>query len=256
MQMIKIVKLLIIYLGISFFIGSDIHAMISQPSELAEITNSDEKEQTSEISDKSNLNAFLKLLEEYRPNAPWITQEFMHLSLEEFDVAWEKVVELLTNENKRWFYFCDREQDFNAESYWQQCEWQCRYYDAWLTKVRVNIDKLELTYKNKYSFENSISILEYWKLTGQKVLTYYQFYAFYIDCLSHFFCQSVDFAHQSRSDISFYFTCIVVAKLCLEKMNKLMQRIKPSKFYATYKLTLKRYQEVFNLLEAEHANRF
>jgi hypothetical protein len=209
-------------------------------------------------SPENELVPFLDLLHEYRLNAPWVTQELMELPVEEFEGAWQEVVDILTKTERQWFYFCDKEQDFDSDQYRHKCLWQCHYYDSWLNRVCIDLAQAELVYKtNQSNSKNIIPIFDYWQIMNQLgsesgMVAYQQFYAFYIDCLSYIFCQAVDYAYQSRSALNAYCACLATSKVCLEKISKLMNHIKASKFYATYHLTLKRYHEVVSLLEEEY----
>jgi hypothetical protein len=194
------------------------------------------------------LAAFLQLLQDYRPHAPWITEELLELSFVDFEQAFAEVVTLLTKAEKRWFYFCDKLQDYDQDKYWQQCLWQCMYYTQWLERLYV-VPNGELLYKETDSTPVPVlacPLAEYKALAVIDTL-----YAFYADCLAHFFCFSVDYASRERDNIQVYISCWLTGKLCLEKLEKVVERLKDTPFYGAYHLTIKRYQEVYALLDEE-----
>lgn len=215
---------------------------------------------TGQSTGSAKLTAFLQLLQEYRPNAPWITQELLELSWDEFEQAFTEVVQLLTRAEKRWFYFCDKPQDYDQDAYWQQCLWQCMYYIQWLERLFI-LPSGELFYKETET--TSVPVLacpvaEYItmhtsknqdKNRGEHAL--YTLYAFYADCLAHFFCFSVDYASRERDNAQLYISCWVTSKLCLEKLEKVVEQLKDTSWYGPYYLSLKRYQEVYALLDEE-----
>ena len=205
----------------------------------------------------SQLDFFLKLLQEYRPSAPWITQELLELSFNDFEKALSAVIELLTQAEKRWFYFCDKPQGYDQDAYWQQCLWQCMYYTQWLERLYVT-SQGELFYKDSdttrvpalaCSVFEYISMMNPEKNNGDHPV--YMLYAFYADCLAHFFCLSVDYASRSREDTTLYISSWVSSKVCLERLERVLEQLQDTRWYAPYYLTIKRYQEVYRLLDEE-----
>jgi hypothetical protein len=203
------------------------------------------------------LESFLQSLQDYRPTAYWITKDFMELSIQEFEMAWKTVMDIITWPEQRWFYFCDKEQDYSEEQYWLKFLVQCQCYDAWLTQTYVDLATGELLYKEEAAknTERATSLIQYWDLLASMTpgaeQPYVPLYAFFVDCLSYFFCQSVDNAHQSLSDTATYNLCIKAAKICLNKINKYMEKLKSSKLFPVYQLTIKKYPEILELLEHE-----
>lgn len=225
--------------------------------------NSQDQEDSSseQLAQKRQLNRldlFLQLLGEYKLNAPWITKDFMELSVQEFEVAWKEVMDILTKPERRWFYFCDKEEDFYEEDYWIKFLWQCNYFDSWLNQTYVDVTTHELLYKEEAAKvpERVVPIMQYWEFMSSTLkegaeLPYMQFYAFFIDCLSYFFCKAVDNAYQVIGDTANYNQSLQVAKKCLEKINLYLTKVKTGRLHVSYQLTVKKYQEILDLLEQE-----
>jgi hypothetical protein len=225
-----------------------------------EVFSSDSEESfRSFVQSKYTLATFLQSLEQYRLNAYWITKDFMQLSVDEFEKAWLEVVTILSHPEKRWFYFCDKKDDFYEEDYWAKFLRECVLYDAWITKTYVDIATGELLYKEEADRtpERVMLLSDYWALFANKNESTVgnhpntQFYAFFIDCLSHFYCRAVDEAYYALSDTNAYNSSILAAKLCLERINRYLPKIKASHIMVSYQLTVKKYQEVIDLLEQE-----
>ncbi|MBA3954315.1 hypothetical protein H0X48_03305 [Candidatus Dependentiae bacterium] len=207
---------------------------------------------------ENSIENFMQQLQDYKPNAPWISHELLQLSLKDFERGWSEAIDMLTRSERRWFYFCDREVDFDQERYWQQCVWQCQYYDRWLKKLYVDIGSSELIVKTIQTRlpAGALSIFEYWQLTGaletnSKAAAVHKLYMFYFDCLAHFFCQSIDLASKSKDAFGLYASCWAVSKLCLKELDTIILQFADTKWYPKYQLMLKRYQEVYALLEEE-----
>lgn len=193
----------------------------------------------------------------YRPNAPWITEAFMKMSLHDFGEAFNYTMKLLTVPTKRWFYFTDSPDRFNEDDHWDACLWQCAYYEQWMKRVAMDPEGLIYKEKNKstsVSFAHIIAHIE--KQSEQKTLTemYYQFYAFYSDCLAHFFCEAVYACYSCLDDAACYKSFLSKAKTSLNKMRIILSLLKKSHFFATYKTTLDNYKNILTLLEKEKTN--
>ncbi len=206
----------------------------------------------------SRIDSFLRMLGNYKLNAPWITQEFMELPVDEFTIAWKEVMDIFTKPERRWFYFCDKEEDFYEEDYWIKFLWQCQYFDSWLNQTYIDVSTNELLYKEEAAKvpERVLPIMQYWDLMGSALKEnsdsmFLQFYAFFVDCLSYGFCKAVDSAYQMINDSAGYNQSLQVAKKCLEKINYHITKIKTERLLASYQLTVKKYQEVLDLLEQE-----
>lgn len=192
-------------------------------------------------------------LEKYRPNAPWITEELMSLDIDQFNLAFkESVIDILVPEENRWFYFCDKKENFSLNDYWYQCLWQCQYYDNWLDKLYVDSTGKLCDKEDIESEDEAISIFDYWQeiekqLENGQYMPYHQFYAFYADILSHFFCQTLEFANYSLNDPKTYKLCLSVCKKCFKQFEKIISKFKSSILYSQYHFASKRYQELLNL---------
>jgi hypothetical protein len=209
------------------------------------------------LAQAGELEKFLESLKQYRPNAPWITQDLLELPVEGFEIGWREVMLNLTQADKRWFYFCDKEQDFDQERYWHQCLWQCSYYDQWFDKLYVDAATGILVYKtiDKTLPANSFSVFDYARVA--KMMNSAQdtfladFYAFYFDCIAHFFCCSVDLAYKAQDVVEIYSKCWLIGRLCMERLETILIKNNESSWYPVYSLMFKRYQEVYALLEEE-----
>lgn len=226
------------------------------------------------------LQIFKNDLNKYKPNAPWITESYMSMNLKQFSCAFKKVIKILTVPQKRWFYFSDNSQGFNPDNFWAECLWQCVRYEEWMSKlsfsdftleslkkIKANAlnfdnldhtiqDKIQLAYKDasntRIPFIKILTDIEQLKLGKNLVNKYYQFYAFYNDCLSNFFCQSVYSCYSALDDQASYKKYLEGAKEILKKMKQNLQILKKSKlFYPSYKMTLDSYKNILALLEAE-----
>lgn len=206
------------------------------------------------IEQKSCLQLFKEDLKKYKPNAPWIIEYFMDMNLEKFGSAFKNMVKILTVPHKRWFYFSDSPKNFDPENYWAECLWQCMYYEQWMSQLSMDKDKLinkDLNHP-KIVFSKIIDNIENLGLGKNLMNKYYQFYAFYTDCLSHFFCQAVYACYGSMEDQSSYKLFLNAAKKSLSRMKQNLVILRKSKFfYPNYKMTLDSYKKILSLLEAE-----
>lgn len=206
----------------------------------------------------SELAHFMQQLQEYKPNAPWITYELLQLSVEDFEQGFSQAIDMFTQSSRRWVYFDVKQTAFDQDRYWRQCLWQCQYYDQWLKKLYVDTDTGELIIKTIQTrlSESACSIFEYWQLTGtlqsqSSIAAVHKLYMFYFDVLAHFFCQSIDLAYKSQDAIELYAQCWSVSKLCLKELEAVIAHLMDTKWYPKYQLMLNRYQEVAVLLEEE-----
>jgi len=200
------------------------------------------------------LEVFRDDLKKFKPNAPWITESFMAMNLKQFSNACSKTIKILTVPQKRWFYFSNSPVNFDLENHWAECLWQCIYYEKWMTGLSMEKDQLVFKDANhaKIPFIKIVTVIEQLGLGKNLVNKYYQFYAFYTDCLSHFFCMSVYSCYSSLDDSNSYKMFLATAKKSLSKMKQNLQILRKSKlFYPNYKLTLDSYKKILALLEAE-----
>lgn len=200
------------------------------------------------------LQNFREDLKKYKPNAPWITDSFMNMNSKQFGIAFKKIVNILTVPQKRWFYFSNSPVDFDTDKYWTECLWQSVYFEQWMSKL--SLDGTRIIYKDsdhpRVPFTKILSNIEEENLGKNLVNKYYQFYAFYIDCLSNLFCKAVYSCYSSIDDSNSYKSFIDIAKKCLTKMKQNLIMLKKSKFfYPSYKMTLDGYKNILSLLEAE-----
>lgn len=205
--------------------------------------------------ESSSLSNFVKDLRIFKPDAPWITEQLINLNLKDFKKGFKEVIELLTENNKRWFYFCDKKEDFDSKKYFLNSLWQCIYFDKWLSKLFIDISSGTLFIESSYllpdnyiTFEKYITLLESDGLIKSK---YYQFYAFYMDCLSSFFCDFIIALQESTNDIHLNLKYFSIAKKCFNKMESLLSKLRSSCFHDTYKIILRRYEEIIKLSEEE-----
>lgn len=201
-----------------------------------------------------SVEVFRSDLKKYKPNAPWITESFMDMNLMQFSNAFKHTVKILTVPQRRWFYFSDSSTNFEQDNYWAESLWQCIHYEQWMSKL--SLDKDQLVYKDaqhtKIPYIKILTNIEQSKLGKNLVNKYYQFYAFFIDCLSNFFCKAVYECYSSLDDPNTYKFSLDLAKKCLSKMKLNLQIIKKSKFfYPSYKMTLDSYKNILALLQAE-----
>lgn len=216
------------------------------------------KSDTKNLSNYNIVN-FLKDLEVYRPNAPWIIQDLMKLSFADFENAFSTIIDIFTKPDKRWFYFNDKEEGFENDDYWYQSIWQAQFYDNWLSHLYIDLKNRKLIYKSSFvilpkgivSFAQYVEISLNFPEQSKLSKSYYQFYAFYIDCFSYFFCQMILAAYKVMNENKLYNSYINIAKKCIEKINNLLLKIKSSRFYNMYYIALKKYREIIKLLEEE-----
>lgn len=219
------------------------------------------KDTTKQLPDISKqeevLPQILDLFKEYCLNAPWVTNECMELRAGEFDIVWKEIVKLLTTSENRWYYFCDKLEDFESEDHWKQCVWQCRVYDEWMHRLFIDLVTGELIIKNKGAKGSldTVSIFEYLSMMNEtenkneSVNT--QFYAFYVDCLTHLFEEYVTCVKEYADDKTLSQQYWSLAMACLDKFDKIMNKLRSTSKYNTYQLTVKRLREIILLVEEE-----
>lgn len=221
--------------------------------------NSFYEDESPKIKKTLGLKNFFKSLEEYRLNAPWVERELLCLNIQDFDLAFKEVIDIISKEDRRWWYFCDNKNDFNQDDYWNKCLWQCIHYDNWLSNVYVDLINNELIFKDNNESgapQGTVSLIQYWHIMGQdqeENSEHYinQFYVFFLDCLSHLFCESIDNAYKFTNDYDFYKNYMDTARKSLNLFEKNLKKIKASKYYQKYQLSLNRFKEILSLLEQE-----
>lgn len=200
------------------------------------------------------LTLFKEDLRIYKPTAPWITDSFMDMDFQQFGVAFKYIVKILTLPQERWFYFTHSPTGFDPENYWAECLWQCYYYERWMGSLSLTDNKLIYKDSNnqRIPFLAILARIENASMGNKLVNKYYQFYAFYTDCLSHFFCNAVYSCYESLDNVQTYKSFLGIAKKCLSKMKQNLSVLKKSKlFYPAYKMTFDNYKTILSLLEAE-----
>ncbi len=206
------------------------------------------------------LNSFKSDLKKYKPNAPWITESFMSMDLNQFNQTFKHIMEMLTNPKKRWFYFCNDPKEFEIDNHWADCLWQCIFYERWMNTVCIEdnrlIDKKWAEIKINIPFVKTLATIESLSLGENLINIYYQFYAFYIDCLSNFFCRAVYSCYSFLDDQKLYRLFLSTAKKSLAKMKSNLRIISKSKFYPSYKLTIDNYKDILMLLEEERVKAY
>lgn len=206
------------------------------------------------VKPKDQLQIFRDDLKKYKPNAPWIIENFMCMDLKQFSTAFKYTVKILTVPQKRWFYFSNSPVNFDPENHWAECLWQCVYFEQWMSGL--SMDENRLIYKDvnhiRMPFIKILTNIEQLGEGKNLINKYYQFYAFYTDCLSNFFCKAVYSCYGSMDDSNAYKLFLATAKKSLGKMKQNLIILKKSKFfYANYKMTLDSYKKILALLEAE-----
>lgn len=196
---------------------------------------------------------------EYRLNAPWITKECEQLYLEDFELVWQEIVELLTTTKKRWFYFCDKPEDFDVHDYWKYCLWQCKTFHEWLQKVYIDPQTTELLIYDKQSPESAqaVSLFDYWlaqPAVPGKETAYHQFYAFYIDCVTQVYKEYIECAQDARADAEEFRGYFSLGLVSMDVIEKLLERIKNTRWYNKYHLDSKVLREVLTVLEDDYVS--
>ncbi len=209
------------------------------------------------------LDCFIKSLGNYRPNAVWISQDLMRLPFDDFEKGFKEVVDIFTHPDRRWFYFCDNQIDFKSHDYLYKSLWQCGYYDKWMSSLYVDLNNKiffdELLF-NGYIGNNQDSVLPFSNYIKQLVKenkytllvnAYWQFYAFYIDCLSDLYCQLIYAAYENIKDHKIYDMYFSGLRKVVNKLEKLVTKLAGSLFYNNYMFSVKRLKEILKFLEQE-----
>lgn len=206
-----------------------------------------------------HLNQVLGQLKQYRLNAAWIADECMFLKIEQFDIVWGEVVDILTQSERRWFYFCDKPEDYSDETYWKYAVWQCHVYDEWLSKLCLDIKTNELLVFDKKAAQvkQLATIFDYWDFKAKiesKEKKYYQFYAFYVDVLTKLYNEYINNAKEQINDFKEFARLFDLAKECLASIESCLERIRECKQYPQYLFAFKSLHEIFEILKQERAS--
>ncbi len=197
------------------------------------------------------LEALLNSFNVYYLNAPWIIEESLALTPMEFTHAWKRIVTLLTIESNRSSYF-DLNNEINKSDYWKRCVRQCKVYDDWLSLLYADLttDELVIQQKKMRLPAYCIAIFEFWHVANSKTnqeTDFYQFYAFYLDCLTHLFDEYIASVKEFASDKAICHAYWKLATACLSKLEALLARLKGSARYDRYHLAVTKLRGVKRL---------
>jgi hypothetical protein len=202
----------------------------------------------------------------YRLNASWIIPECMMLTSDEFDLVWEKIVTLLTQSEHRDFYF-------NGPPTWQECVRECKVLSDWLSALFIDMSTGDLIHRTKsISLPSSaLSIFEYWKKksklnataaariapldeehkTKQHQLLGFQFYAFYIDSLSHLYEEYSKYARDPYQEKVVSKAYMRLLTVCLRDLEKLLAKLKIFTTANHYTLAVKKLRDIKHLVDEQ-----
>lgn len=196
-------------------------------------------------------------LKKYRLNAPWLIEECMFLKIDQFDIVWAEIIDILTQAERRWFYFCDKPEDYSDEIYWKYALKQCELYDSWLGKLCLNVKTFELClYDPKMPANTVAPIFNWWDMLAKQFGTekkYYAFYSFYFDCLTHIFNEYINYGKEEINNSERFKHYFTLAGNYLHIMEKCLQKLRDSKQFAQYIFAYRSLQQIYALLEKEKA---
>jgi len=220
------------------------------------LAQAEQQEQESQLEQK-HLEYLQNELKKYRLNAPWLIEECMSLKIDNFEAIWSEIVEILTQAERRWFYFCDKPEDYADELYWKYALKQCEIYDTWLQRLYFNIKTFELcAYDPKMPANTTYPIFDWWDMVAKQFgheKKYYAFYSFYFDCLTHMFNEHINNGKEEINNTERFKHNFVLAGNCLQVMEKCLQRLRESKQFAQYMFAYRSLQQIYALLEKEKA---
>lgn len=248
--------------------SSDDYIKQLRDSENFDLFGSGQKDQNYSQEDNKENNKgeeFLNQLKLYRPNAFWITQEFMTLTADQLSKSFCEVIKLLADKNFQHIYFDIKEkldQDILDDyKFNKRCIWQCEIYHKWLKNVYVNI--LEPNGK-PYFRDRSIQLnndfvklTDHWHETGQEetLKAYMQFYAFFFDCLSREFYWQISYAYKVINDLNEFGQSTELIDKLYANMEELILKIsefKDQRLAKNYITNFKRYESVIMTLKQEY----
>lgn len=243
---------MVILSGLLYFLTSSLFCAVKPIAEPLTILQQEVQTLDSEKqSPRTPLEALLNSFTVYYLNAPWIIEESLALTPTELTHAWQQIVQLLTKESLRSFYF-GANNETNTSDYWKKCVGQCKVYDDWLSLLYADLttDELVIQQKKMKLPAYCIAIFEFWHLTNNKTnqeTDFYQFYAFYLDCLTHLFDEYIASVKEFASDKAICHAYWKLATACMSKLEALLARLKGSARYDRYQLAIKKLREVKRL---------
>jgi hypothetical protein len=196
-------------------------------------------------------------LEKYRLNAPWLIDELSVLKIEQFSLLWKEIVDILTHAERRWFYFCDKPEDYTDELYWAHAYKQCEQYDQWLDKLCINKLNELVVYDDKTMRayrDQLIPLLSYWHNTDFDQEINFKFYSFYFDCVTHIFNECINNGKEEINNDQQFKYFYNQARTCLVTMQKCLQKLSAAQQFPQYLFAYKSLHQIYELLEQEKAS--
>ncbi len=188
----------------------------------------------------------------YQPNAPWIIEACTAMTIEELSAAWSALALLLKEGRQQGkFFYEPMRPHTTVEDSMSKYAWQCRFLDLWLNRLYSNKITHLLVYDRELSLKDNMlyePVLQYWRVHEHQA--YYEFYAFYADCLSYLFLQGVQYAYCTLDD-GIQEESWAQPFWVLEELKKAVNHLKQSRYETRYSAQLERYLQLHDLLENE-----
>lgn len=194
-----------------------------------------------------NANFKKDYLEKYFPKAFVITEEyFSQMCPLAVEKSLNSIVKMLAN--KTYFYFQNKPKGFNFGEHLENILEQLKIIYNFLNYSKVDL-KLNLVF-NQSIFDffnddenpNEIKLFNVWKQSGKD--RFYDFYAFYYDCLVIMFLEGI-----KSLDLS-------LANKYYSEITKIFDKIRSSKYEASRNEMLKKYKELLEILKTKKKNEY
>lgn len=192
-------------------------------------------------SDYKMASAFYnEYLAKYYPKAFVITEEYLcSMCPVAAAIAIDEVLKMLSY--KTYFYFQNKPKGFVLGHYLENIKEQLDIMVKFLHSANIINGKIHYTDMfEMLMFESNPScerLIQHWK--ARRILSFYDFYAFYFDYLVKFFLEGIKFRLISQAS-NYYF-----------ELSKLFEKLKGSDYEPELNERLKIYKELLDLLKGE-----
>lgn len=184
---------------------------------------------------------YLEYLEKYYPKAFVITEEYMpQMCPIAAATALDEVLKMLAY--KTYFYFQNRPKGFLAGEYLENIKEQLGIITRFLSYASVSNGKvvassyMTMLFNDKNDSDGE-KLIQYWR--ARRIMTFYDFYAFYFDYLVKLFLEGIRFRILSQA--SKYYT----------EITKVFEKLKGSAYESERNERLKIYKELLDLLKSK-----
>lgn len=201
-----------------------------------------------------NLNNFFEECQEYKINGKWVTNSLLDLDYQngDFEKAVDYIINNLTCAENRNFYF-DIKNNIDYETILKDSAVQCKLYDDFFKSAYVSLKTGKIT-TNKdpdFNFKESTNLTLIF--AKQKKALYYQFYAFYIDSLTHLFYELIGNIQYCANDKQELNRALSTCSRTISKMEYCIGKLAGSSMQKHYRLAVTALRQVLTIQTTQNS---